>query len=107
MTQRSMTESPGLNPLLLLGVALNAALGVMASVTSESSVFAMILGPLVAVCVAGLVLISAGKAKAGAITVMIGSFGFVPLGLIAVLGARKVLDELEAQRFNARRASVR
>ena len=102
-----MSQNPGLNPLLLLGVGLNAALAVMASVASDSSVFALILAPLVALCVVGLGLISAGKTKAGAITVMVGSFGFIPLGLIAVLGARRVLDELEAQRFNARRASVR
>ena len=60
-----------------------------------------------AMCVVGVVLVSAGKPKAGAITVMLGSFGFVPLGLIAVLGARRVLDELEAQRLDARRASAR
>lgn len=107
MTQRGKTQPPGLNPLLLVGVGLNTALGLVASLGADSSLFAVILGPLVALCVVGVVLVSAGKPKAGAITVMLGSFGFVPLGLIAVLGARRVLDELEAQRLDARRASAR
>jgi len=102
-----VSQGSGLNPLLLVGVGLNAALGLLASLTSDSIVFAVVLGPLVALSVMGLLLISAGKTKAGAITVMVGSFGFIPLGLIAVLGARRVLDDLEAQRFNARRAGAR
>jgi hypothetical protein len=38
--------------------------------------------------------------------VLIGCAIFVPLGLIGVMGARKILDELARQQFEAKRAVV-
>jgi len=40
----------------------------------------------------GLILMGAGKRNVGGILTMIGAFLFVPLGIIAILGARSVMN---------------
>ncbi len=57
-----------------------------------------------AVSVVGTILIACGQKRAGAITVIVGAIGFVPIGLLAVVGARRVLDSLANEQFQKRRA---
>lgn len=50
---------------------------------------------IVGINVLGLLLIASGKLKCGALVLMISSFVFVPVGLIAASGAMKLLLKLE------------
>ncbi|MGH8782240.1 hypothetical protein [Paraburkholderia sp.] len=60
--------------------------------------------------VAGLVLILTGRKKAGAIMVIVGSVITVPIGLIAIIGARNVIkslgNDLDARRKLAPRGGA-
>lgn len=95
-----------MNTSLVLGVGINSVLAVLATVAMPSTAVAAILTPFVALQLVGAALIAAGKPKAGAICTMIGSAAFIPLGAIAFLGARRVLDELEQRRFHERRTTT-
>src|SRR6186713_2157633 len=103
----SNTESLAVNALVVSGVGLNSVLAVVAPWATQSMAMAAILIPFLALQLLGAALIATRKPKLGAICTMIGSAVFVPLGMIAFIGARRVLDELEQRRFDARRAAAR
>ena len=107
MSNMSNTEGLKVNALLVAGVGLNTVLALVAPWATQSVTIAAILIPFVALQLVGAALIATGKPKVGALCTMIGSAVFVPLGMIASIGARRVLDELEQRRFNERRAAAR
>ncbi|WJV25639.1 MULTISPECIES: hypothetical protein [Pseudomonas] len=67
-------------------------------------IFAAILVTLLAISAVGLILAGSGKRRLGGTLVLIGSIPFVPLGLLGVLGGRKIMqsdpqaDDLDARR---------
>ena len=83
---------------LLTGVLLNGVLLVCGTLEVGQLVL-WLLGPLWLGSLLGVLLVLGGRQKLGARLVFIGSVPFVPLGLIAVLAARKLLDEIRRQEF--------
>ena len=82
---------------MIVGLVLNALLGIVYGLATDLiglAVFALI---AVGISVAGMIVIATGSRKAGAILVIIGAAFFVPLGLIAIFGAKKVLDQVKAE----------
>lgn len=69
-------------------------------------VFQMSLFASWCICVFGGVLLKVGKHKAGFILVAIGSLLFVPLGLVAMIGARKLKEKDQGSTLEARRAAL-
>lgn len=61
----------------------------------------------VAVGVLGALLIVAGQRRFGAIAVIVSSVLFVPLGFVAMLGARMVMDSDNERAFDQRRRQAR
>ncbi|WP_179402806.1 hypothetical protein [Burkholderia guangdongensis] len=94
--------------LASIGVVLNllATLGVQAQTAdlpdSSGKMILTIVVLVWALSLLGLILIAAGKKKAGGILVIVGSIAFVPLGLVAMIGARNVMkaakDDLAERR---------
>lgn len=79
-------------PLMIVGLILNSV--AMLSVCSNDNVGGIFAGVMLfcwAVSVLGLVLVLAGRKVPGAIMVIVGSVAYVPLGLVAVFGAKKIL----------------
>ena len=64
----------------------------------NSIVFFVALLP-VTLNIAGIVLMFSKKVKAGCTLFLIGSALFVPIGLIGVFGARKMMDKLKEEDF--------
>lgn len=58
---------------------------------------------LVGLCLLGLLLILAGQIKLGAYLYFIASIGFIPIGALGMVGARKVLDKIEEESFQRRK----
>ncbi|MDR0779120.1 MAG: hypothetical protein LBF16_00270 [Pseudomonadales bacterium] len=78
------------NLLAIIGAYMNLA----DSGSEEAArIVALIAGIFWALSVLGLVLMAAGKRRAGGILTIIGAVVFVPLGLIAVIGARSAMAE--------------
>jgi hypothetical protein len=92
-----------MNTQLVLGTALNLALAAVVKLTGEYSWLGTVLLAFGLVVVLGLGLVAAGQRKAGAYVVLVGSIAFVPLGIVAIFGARKLLDELGQEQFQAKR----
>lgn len=63
--------------------------------------FVAVIGVFLAMNVVGLLLIAADSIRAGCIIFIIGCVGFVPIGVIGLIGARNVMDELKRQEFAA------
>ncbi|MDR1461878.1 MAG: hypothetical protein LBI68_01890 [Azoarcus sp.] len=101
-----------IRPQAQIGVALNF-LGVLAITArlsedfAPSSSFAAGLTAAIwlswGISVLGLILGGSGKKKLGAILVIAGSILFVPMGLVAVFGAKKMLNAEEKCDIDARR----
>ena len=51
----------------------------------------------------GITLLLSNKVRAGNTLFIVGSIGFVPIGLIGILGARSNLDKLNEQEFEHKR----
>ncbi len=92
--------------LAIIGVVFNLGVAGMVAMSGEYPTFlSYIMGLLVAVSVIGVVVALAGARRPGAIMVIIGAVGFVPIGLVAAYGARKILDAVRDEEFEARRGS--
>jgi hypothetical protein len=63
----------------------------------------IIFGFLLMVGAVGIILILTDNVKAGAIIYLISSFCFIPIGIIGVIGARKLLDKLIEEDFLKRK----
>jgi membrane protein implicated in regulation of membrane protease activity len=95
------------NGLSLLGVALNLLFAVLCKASGEYDGLGTFLVGSALLSGLGIGLVAIGQLKAGAITVIVGSVVFVPLGLIAVVGARKTLDKLTQAEFEHRRSRAK
>ncbi|TVU70184.1 hypothetical protein [Cobetia crustatorum] len=69
-------------------------------------VFQMSLFASWCISVFGAALLKVGKHKAGFILVAIGSLLFVPLGLVAMIGARKLKEKDQGSSLEARREAL-
>ena len=86
--------------LLVVGIVLNTVVTLLAG-ASYGSVVMIIVGIPLAISYVGLALIAGGNRTLGAKLALGGSVLFVPLGMIAVMGARQVLDEVAREQFEA------
>lgn len=90
-----------MNGLLMVGVVLNTVVALIAG--SQGSLLLAIAGlPLLGSYV-GLALIASGNRKLGARFALFSSALFVPIGLVAVMGARQILDELAREQLDVQR----
>jgi len=93
-----------MNGLIIASVIINGLLVLLLGTTGEYPAgLSIAMGVSVLVSLGGALLIAAGARRPGAILVMIGCALFVPIGLIGVIGGRRVLDELKQEAFDAGR----
>jgi len=97
-----------MNGLLVFGIAVDAGVVALLGLSGEAPwILTVILGVFWVISVVGVVLIAAGVRRPGAYVVLVGCLVFAPIGLIGALGARKVLDAVAQEAFEARRAKRR
>ncbi len=80
-----------------IGIALNAAYTFL--LASEYPFLPYVVGPFVLLSIIGMALLMLDKRRAGAWMVIVGAVPFVPLGLVAIVGARNVFDQLTREKF--------
>lgn len=92
------TDNKGqsVNKLMIIGTIVNAAIVLFVTVGADTdempAVLGLILLAFLAINVIGLIVSSFSKGKAGPLLIIIGSIAFIPIGGIALFGARQVLD---------------
>lgn len=95
-----------LNGIMITGVILNIVVGYITAAAHSEDM--PVLGALVAIFavieIIGLIVSGTSKGKTGPILVIIGCILFIPLGLVAGFGARKALDALKREEFDAANA---
>ncbi|MFO8059011.1 MAG: hypothetical protein R6V10_17130 [bacterium] len=69
----------------------------------DEPVLYCIVAGVVLVCLAGVFLIVAGLRRAGSWILFIGSIPLIPLGILGMVGGRKVLDALSEEAFQKRK----
>lgn len=72
---------------------------VAASLTGKLQLFSIILTPFVAVYVLGIIFLLVGKLKQGSLLCIIGSAGFIPIGIIGIMGARSMSNKEKQTNF--------
>ena len=95
-----------MNPLLIVGALLNVCFALLVAANPVTRFLAPAFLLFGVGQVVGLTLVATNRRRMGARLVLLSSLLFVPLGLIAVLGARQVLDRLERDDFCTRRSAV-
>lgn len=104
--------------VLITGLALNllAVFGVLSKINdgdlghgSVASVFSVIVIGSWVLGVAGAILIKLhpGQRKLGGILAIVGSVIFVPLGLVAIMGAKRAMTPSDDEQLATRRAAAR
>ena len=89
-----------INPMMIIGVIVNFLIALSLSVNPElPSIMWIILTLWAAIGILGIILTAAKPSKVGPIVVIVSAILFVPIGLIAALGARKAMDELTKAEF--------
>ncbi len=89
-----------MNALMIVGVILNALVGIAYSLAKDYIGILVIALIAVGISLAGMIMIATGPKRAGAILVIIGAVFFVPLGLLAIFGAKRVLDQVKAEKHS-------
>lgn len=69
----------------------------------EWSLISWFVGVSTGISLLGVVMIVIGNPKFGATAFLIGSVLFLPIGVIGMIGATKVLDQLEEEDFENRK----
>ncbi|TPN85098.1 hypothetical protein [Aquimarina algicola] len=90
-----------LNPQMVIWLVIQLLLVIFTiSATNEEGIilFWMTLPFLILNCI-GVIIIILGKPKIGSTIFLIGSVLFVPIGLIGVFGARKILNQIKEEKF--------
>ena len=86
------------NGTMVTGVILNVLMGfVLAAAHYGRPSLALLLGISAVISIAGLIVSTVSGSKAGPILVIIGCVFFLPLALIAGLGAQKALNAMKRQ----------
>ena len=98
----NMKEVKDANPLLITGIVIHLIItGVVAASPDYGIGLALLLLPFVALNLIGFGMIQAKKLKAGCIVYAIGSILFVPIGMIGLMGVRKIMNKLKEEKFAA------
>ena len=92
-----------MNGMMGVGFLLNALVTLAIGSSGELGRLVWILVAFLAVSALGMLLTFAGARKPGATLAIIGATGFIPIGLVLLLGARKVLDQMNKEKFEKRR----
>jgi hypothetical protein len=83
-----------INPMMIIGVIINFLIALTLYVNPEfPSVMWIVLTLWATMGITGIILTATIPSKVGAIVVIVSAILFVPIGLIATLGARKAMDE--------------
>jgi hypothetical protein len=90
--------------LIFVSIAINGFVSLSMFSGEYPEAFGWIMSCFVALSLVGVVLMSGENKRLGAKLVMVGCVIFVPIGLIGVFGARQVLDALNREEFEQRRA---
>jgi hypothetical protein len=90
--------------LVFLGIAANAFASF--SIFEQWPMLGLFSFACIGVAVLGGLLAATGSTRLGAWMVIAGSVIFVPLGLVAIFGARKLIDQENDADFEARRSAV-
>ncbi len=86
-------------PLVVIGLLVNALVTLFMFYSERYEGLAMFSLVALIISVFGLILMLANKIKIGGILFIIGSVFFVPIGLVGIAGARKIMNEEKEQKF--------
>jgi hypothetical protein len=86
---------------MIFGVVLNIISAILISDQySEFPAVKVVLSIFIIISIVGLIISAFSGIKTGPLLVIIGAIAFVPIGLVAGFGARKILDQIKIDEFN-------
>lgn len=89
------------NGKMLLGMAIHILCVWSVSAGDYPAVLGIIMSIFLMMNFIGLFLIAVDNVRVGCIMFIVGCVAFVPIGLIGLIGARNVMDEMKRQEFAA------
>ncbi len=92
-----------MNRLIVLGCLISGLITGCLWRDPELGALALVVGTLTLGQMMGVTLIATGHRRAGAVIVLASSVALIPAGLIGALGARRLLDAVNLEVFEARR----
>ncbi len=84
---------------MIIAIIVHSIIALSFLADPEYSFLSIVVGVLVLINIIGVVLIQSGKKMAGAKVFLVASALMVPIGLIGVFGARKIIDEETRKNF--------
>ncbi|MEM6996876.1 MAG: hypothetical protein AAF721_40615 [Myxococcota bacterium] len=87
--------------LAVVGVVINIVISFIVAADPAMEGLSWFMFAAAALSAVGLAVAGSGERKTGAYMIIAGAVLFVPIGLVAAFGGRKILDELKLEAFNA------
>lgn len=87
------------SPLIFIGFAINCLITVMISSSDRYQGLVYICIGALAINIIGYIFMLAKKIKLGGILFIIGCVPFVPIGIVGIMGVKKIMNEEKEQKF--------
>ncbi len=88
-----------INSLTVIGLIINSLITFFIYASGEYRGLYIILIIALLLCYIGVIIMQFNNAKIGSIIFSIGSFLFIPIGIIGIIGVRKIVEKLEDNKF--------
>ena len=89
-----------INTLTILGLIINSLITIFIYASGEYKGLDIIMIIALLLSYVGIIIMQFNNAKVGSIIFSIGSFVFIPIGVIGIIGVRKIVEKLEEDKFN-------
>ncbi|MDX1804792.1 MAG: hypothetical protein R3292_11975 [Alcanivorax sp.] len=100
ITEITNKEQDVINARMGIALTIHMALIAMIYIGPYPQPLAIFMTLFLALNLVGVLMIAAGSARAGSWLFLVGSIGFIPIGLVGATGARAMLDEMNRTQFD-------
>lgn len=89
-----------INALTVLGLIINSLITIFIYTSGEYKGLDIIMITALLLSCIGIIIMKFYNVKIGSIIFSIGSFVFIPIGIIGIIGVRKIVEKIEEEKFN-------
>ncbi|MBP1840548.1 hypothetical protein [Formosa algae] len=87
------------NTLTSIGILINTLITAFIYFTEAYKGLDIVMIIALIMCYIGFIVMQCNQAKIGSIIFCIGSVLFIPIGLVGIIGVRKIVEHIEAEKF--------
>jgi len=88
-----------INSLTIIGLLINTLITAFVYYTEEYKGLDLFMIIALATCYLGFIIMQFKQVKVGSIIFSIGSVAFIPIGIVGIIGVRRIVEHIEEEKF--------